>query len=258
MTSSSNEPTDRGEDESMTEGAERETGDEGVEVDLDVTPQTPSRMTKVLGVLAGVAVVALIIGGVGRLSGTGWFGYRTWMYEGGELYVLNSNLEPRYVSVDGLEPVEVPAKNAQRLDLIGGTSEVTISKTAGGAPLATEKITVDKSHALLKLTDKECLGVFDVGSYYTQGGDGIPSLVKKIDKGARITVLDSRNIVWPRKSFPKRVQPSDGKLLAVEIVGCDLFEDEEFLVSYIGHQIAERFKKDQEAEGNSEVVRPRL
>ena len=241
----------------MAEEVEREEVEEDGVDDLDLSSSAgTSRGTKIIGVLLGVAVVALIIGGVGKLSGTGWFGYRTWMYEGGELYVLNSNLEARFVSVDGLEPVEVPARNAQRFDLIGGTSEITISKTADGAPLSTENITVNKSNALLKLTDEKCLGVFDVGSYYTQGGDGIPSLVKKIDKGDRVTVLESRNTVWPRKSFPKRVQPSDGKLLAVEIVGGDLFEDEEFLTSYIGHQIAERFKKDQE--GSGEIVRPKL
>ena len=172
--------------------------------------------------------------------------------------MLNDHKEARFASVDGLEEVEIPASNAQRLELIGGASQVVITK-ADGSVDATYTVELNGSHALLKLVKGQCLGAFGVDSYYKSGGSGVPALERKIRADEQLVVLGSRNVIWPRKSFPKRLQPNDGPALSVELVGCELLDDEEFLISYVGHRLAERFKSEQqEGGGDVEIVRPRL
>lgn len=196
-----------------------------------------------LGLIIAAAIIAGV-GAIGQFSGAGWFGYRTWMYEPGELYVLNMNTSPLYVSVDGLEAVEVPAQNAQLVELLGGTSEVVVTNEQGEVE-ATHQITIDGSHALLKLSQEKCLAVVDIGAYYRKGASAKPRVVDKLPKDQIIHVLGSRNVVWPRKDIPKRFSGGDGDPLWVEIVGCPLLEDEDFLTRYFAHRLREKITEDQ-------------
>lgn len=196
----------------------------------------------------GILVAGLLVfAGVGKISGTGWFGHRDWMYEGGELYVLNMNETSVRASVDGFEEVEVPLLNAQRLDLVGGTSEVVIKAAEGGKVLETHSVALDGAHALLKIEPgEECLAVVDVSAYYRNEQGARPIVIHKILSDEKLHVFDSRNVIWPRKPFPKKIDPQLGPARWVSIVGCDLFDDEEYLESYLGYRIEEGFRKAQE------------
>lgn len=202
---------------------------------------SPKRLFFALVVILAIA----LIGGVGQLAGTGWFGYRSWMYEGGELYVLNMGAEPIFAAVDGLEPVEVESENAQRIDLVGGTSKLVITNKAGEVT-EEQDVTLDNSHALFKNDDKTCLAVVEVAGYYNREAPGKPVIRHKIKGSEKLYIPETRNVIWPRKDFPKKVSPGDGEPLWVEIVGCDLLDDDAFLESYLGFQLQQRFQQAKE------------
>lgn len=216
---------------------------------MDEAPAPRGRAGKwAFGLLVALLGIALF-GGVGVISGTGWFGYRSWLYEGGELYVLNMNDFPVYASVDGFERVEVPARNAQRLDVIGGTSQLHI-EDEGGKVLEEHALTIDGEHALLKVAPGEdCLAVVDISDYYSGNKGAVPRIVGKIASGEKLHIFKTRNVVWPRKPFPPRMDPKMGPARWAEIVGCDLFEDEDFLIGYLGYRIEEGFKEQREQQG---------
>jgi hypothetical protein len=206
--------------------------------DLEI-PDPPSRARRfALIVLAGAGVVGL----VGQLSGVGWFGYRSTLYGSGELYALNLSPEPKFVSVDGREKVKVPAENAEILELIGGTSHVEVFD-ADDKVVARYDITAKNSHALLKLSDDGCLAATNITPYY---GGKVPEqldFVGKIEAKDRVWVADSINVVWPRKTFPKRLSGGKGKGIWVELVACDLLDDPKFLDAYLTFRLEERMKK---------------
>ena len=202
-----------------------------------------SRMLWLLIALVAIAVFGVI----GQLSGTGWFGHRAWMYEGGELYILNRSDAPVLASVDGFKDVEVPADNAQRLDLVGGHSTVTIKDAATNEVLSTHEVDLDGFHALLKLQpEQDCLAIVDVSGYYSGKRGARPIVVDEVRADRALYYFETRNVIWPRKAFPPRIDPALGEARWAEIVGCDLFEDREFLESYLGYRLEEAFKKMKE------------
>ena len=211
----------------------------------DFAPAPRSKKGLVVVGLGVIAVVAAV-GIVGKLSGTGWFGHRSFLYGQGELYILNMHLEDRHVSVDGLPPVPVPKLNARLVDLIGGTSSVVISKDPEGTQVeVTKAVTIDGSSALLKLTDQKCLVVSDVTSFYQKGAERKLKVVHGIKATESLHVLGSTNIIWPSKPFPAHFKLGQGPVLWVELVGCDLLGDKEFLDTYLGVRLSERFAKAQ-------------
>ena len=190
--------------------------------------------------LALLAVGAL--GGVGKLSGTGWFGHRSWRFDGGELYALNMSAKPLLVSVDGRPPVEVLAENARLLDLVGGTSTVTVTDAAG-APVATHTVTIDGSHALLKLTDAGCLAAVELGPYYSGRQPDTMAFAKLLRADTRVWVPHSKNIVWPRKPFPRKLRSNLGPGLWVELVACELLDERELMSAYLEQRLVKGIKK---------------
>ncbi len=241
-----------------TEAENSNHDDSSPDDDVDVPEEELPRASSSKGFLwLGILLVGLgAFAGVGKLSGTGWFGYRDWMYEGGELYVLNMNEEPVLASVDGFEDVEIPLLNAQRLDLVGGTSEIIIKHPTSGKVLETHEVTLDGSHAILKVAPgEECFAVVDVSAYYRGQQGARPIVLDKITKDQKLHVIGSRNVIWPRKPFPKKIDPAFGPARWVSIVGCDLFDDEEYLEGYLDFQIQEGFRKAKEKEQNAQPVR---
>ena len=210
-------------------------------------PKRAGRGAKIAVVLLIAAIAAVGVGAIGYASGAGWFAYRTWMYEGGELYVLNMHMTPRWIRVDGLEPVEVPPQNAQLIDLLGGTSHVTVhTSEQGGTPETSYDVTIDHQDAMLKLADKKCLAVVDLRPYYGGGGSkGKLGIVARIRADDHLYIAKTRNIVWPRKDFPPTFHPSYGPAQWMELVGCELLDDDEFLDGYLGFRLEERFRKAQ-------------
>jgi hypothetical protein len=189
-----------------------------------------------------LVVVMMVVagGGIGQLSGTGWFGHRAWLYGQGELYLLNLSSKTLHASVDGRERVEVTAENAAIAELVGGTSEVVIFEE--GKEIARHAVTARNSHALLKLTDDGCLVVTDIGGFYGGKSDAL-SIVEKLPGPTRGWTAGSTNVVWPRKTFPKRLSAEGGKGLWVELVACELLEDDKFLDAYLTIRLEERMKK---------------
>lgn len=207
----------------------------------DASYQPPSRGPRVLITLVVVALLIAGFGAIGHVSGTGWFSYRTILYEKGELYVLNMDDAPKFVVVDGLERVEVPAGNAQLVELVGGTSQVAVFD-AKEQPLATHEVTVNGSDAILKLTEVKCLAIVDVAPYYRGDASADLSIVGKVKKTDKVHVLGTTSVIWPRKPFPKRI-PGSGTSVWAELVGCELLDDEEFLKAYLDIRLHERVAK---------------
>lgn len=205
-------------------------------------PEPPSRLKKFAIVGAIVLLGAFAVGIVGQLSGVGWFGYRSTLYGTGELYALNLGDEPLFVSVDGREKVEVPAQNAEILELIGGTSKVVVSDGEDEV-VSRHDVTAKNSHALLKLTDQGCLVATNISPYYGGKVPKTQDFVAKIRAKKRVWIPDSTNVVWPRKAFPKRLAADGGQGIWVELVACELLDDPKFLDAYISFRLEERMKK---------------
>jgi hypothetical protein len=211
--------------------------------DDDLLPPQPSQLKARLALLAAVLAGLTLIGGIGQLSGAGWFAHRTILWGEGDLYILNMGSEPFTARVDGGKAVEVPPQDAQILSLIGGTSHVELTDKTG-ALIAAHDITIDGSNALIKVGDELCLSVADITPYY--GGKGNPEGIpihEVVPAAQSVWIAHSRNVVWPRRDFPKRLAGADGPARWVEIVGCDLIEDRTFLSGFLEIRLQERLKK---------------
>lgn len=220
-------------------GAADRTRDIVVTDDLDIRP--PGRAKRVA---LGAIVVLVVLGAVGSLgviSGAGFFSYRTFLYGTGELYVLNMGQAPMFVSVDGRPRVEVPAGNAKIVEIIGGESEV-IATDASNQIKGRYTITARNSHAFLKLTDDQCLAAVKLDPFYRGGAQEI-AFAAKLDEKTRVWVPNSKNVVWPRKTFPKALAPQDGPGIWLELVGCPLLEDDKFLDAYVAVRLEERMRR---------------
>ena len=191
----------------------------------------------VVAVLAGVAA----IGAAGYISGAGWFGYRQIMYGDGEIYLLNMGDKPLEVSVEGRESVEVDAQGARTVEVVGGKSQVVV-KNAAGDIVERHTVVVDHSDALLKLTKDGCLAVSNIGAFYGRGGEGL-EFVEMIEADEQLFVPGSTNVIWPRQTFPAKLPREGGEAMWVELVGCSLLEQEEFLRAYLDVQLGQRLKK---------------
>ncbi|MFU8805666.1 MAG: hypothetical protein ACNA8W_17770 [Bradymonadaceae bacterium] len=209
------------------------------EVEL-ITP--PRRPWKIYIALALAALLLIIgFGAIGQAVGTGWFGHRPMLYGTGELYILNLNDEPRYASVDGQEAVEVPLQNAQIIELIGGTSKVDILDE-NRQLIETFDITIDHSHALLNLSAESCLVVADVAGLYG-GRRGDLTFTDKLRPETRVYVPETTNVIWPRRSFPPRLDGAQAKAVWIEIVGCALLDEPEFLQAYLDVRLEQRMER---------------
>lgn len=193
-------------------------------------------------------LVAVAVGSIGRFSGAGWFSYRTWWFDDGDLYTLNLGDKPLWVSVDGADKRLVEAENAAVIRLLGGTSTVAVFDDEAAAPdaaIATYTVTIDGSHALLKLTDEGCLAVVNITPFYAGGADeGQLDFVAQLTPETRLWIADSRNVVWPRRDFPPKLLGGEGRGLWVEIVGCALFDEVKFLDAYLVMRLEARLAKE--------------
>lgn len=208
--------------------------------DEDIKPPSKAR-TIIIAVL--VVVVAIVgVGSLGALSGAGFFSHRMFLYGTGELYVLNMTETPLWVSVDGRERVEVPLQNAKLVELIGGTSEVVATDSAGQIK-GQYTIEAKKSDAFLKLGEEQCLAAVKLDAFYRSGGKQDIEFAALLDEKTQIWVPGSYNVVWPRKAFPKSLSAEDGPGIWLELVGCPLLEDPKFLDAYIAVRLEDRVKK---------------
>ncbi len=193
-------------------------------------------------IAVGVLVLVLGLGAMGVVAGTGFFGYRSLLYGEGQLYVLNMSAEPLYVSVDGREKVDVPAQNAQLIDIIGGETQAVVTD-ANEEIRGRYAVFTDNSHAFLKLSDEQCLAIVNLDPYYRSGSSADIEIVETLDEKTRVWIPDSKNVVWPRKPFPKRLSAGEGQGTWIELVGCPLLEDPKFLDAYLAVRLDERMKK---------------
>lgn len=216
----------------------------------------------IISVIVGVAAV----GAVGYISGAGWFGYRQIMYGNGQVYLLNMGSEPLSVTVEDRETVIVPPEDARAVDVVGGESELVVrtvppaqqskgkKKSADGKTdnvadaeptgevVERHSVFVDNSHALLKLTKEGCLVASDVGAFYGRGGEGL-EFVEMIEEDQQVYVPGTTNVIWPRQTFPGKFDREGGDAIWLELVGCSLLEQEEFLRAYLDVRLGNRLNK---------------
>jgi hypothetical protein len=210
--------------------------------DPDVAVPAPRGGAKLLVLLALVGLIGLA-GGIGEWSGTGWFGHRSWLYGDGQLYVLNLGPVPLSVSIDGRDAVVVAAENAELFDIVGGMSVVDVLD-GNGEDIGQHEVFADHSDGFLKLTDHGCLVATDITRYYGGGGGAEDmNVVRSMDRQSRYWDTGSRNVIWPRKPFPKKLGAKEGTGIWVELVGCELLEELKYLQAYLHVRLQERVKK---------------
>ncbi len=195
----------------------------------------------VIGLALAVMVVGMV-GIIGKVTGSGWFGHRVWLYDGGMLYALNLSDSARFVSVDGGERVEIAANGAELVELLGGTSFVEVSDESG-AVLRTHEVRIDRSHAFVKLSDDGCLAVVDITQFYAGGTQGKLDFEAYIKPKQHLWIPQSRNVVWPRKDFPSRLEAGEGEGVWFEIVACELFDEPDYLDAYLSVRLESRMAK---------------
>jgi hypothetical protein len=208
----------------------------------DDLPQPPSPLKARLLIALGALAALGLIGGIGQLSGAGWFAHRTILWGEGELYVLNMGMEPVGVVADGGKLVEVAPQDAQLIPLIGGTTRVEV-RDKSGTVTQTHEVTIDGSHALLKLGEPRCLAVVDLTPFYGGKGGGQIIIHEVVPADQPVWIAGSRNVVWPRRDLPPRLAGGDGPGRWVEIVGCELLDDRPFLAGMLQLRLEERVKK---------------
>lgn len=207
--------------------------------------EVPSPWRKRLIYLGLLFIGLLIIGGVGQLSGAGWFGYRSYMYGQTQVYLLNLSDEEKTVTLTGhMEPIVVAAQGAEIVDVIGGDLEIKIRSKKGEEE--TLKIFADDASALVKLSQNGCLTVTNLTAYYGGEQPKDPDYEAFIHSDKRTYVIPSRNIVWPRKPFPRSLDAYGGPGMWVELIGCELLNDRTMLDGYVVMRLQERMAKAME------------
>ncbi len=210
------------------------------EFDDSLDDELPSSVDSMGWWIGGVVgcIALLLLGGAGYLSGLGWFGYRSFFYGSGELYVMNRGDAEASVSVDGREPVVIKPDHYEMLELIGGTSEVLVEQDDD---TTTYPIETNHSDAFLRVSNKECLVATNVTPFY---GDGKApddlEIVERIRSGEHVYVPGSLNVMWPRQNFPDQLSGSGGPGIWVETVGCALFDEPDYLQSYLRVRLQDR------------------
>lgn len=199
-----------------------------------------STLKTVLLIVGALVVVIAIIGTVAAWAGVGFLGHRIILHGDGELYVLNLTGEERYVSVDGREKKVIHARDAQIAELIGGRSKVEIFSSEGELWKSFD-VQMSRSHVLINISEQACLVVTDISTLY-QGDEGGVHFQAFLQPDQEVYELGSRNVVWPRRSPPPRMDASLGPMLSVEIVGCSLLDDESFLKEYLIMRLQDRMK----------------
>lgn len=209
---------------------------------VDSIPDPPSPWKKrVVYAVIAVGVIS-IIGLAGQLSGAGWFGYRSFLYDNVDVYLLNMSSETKTVRIPGHDDVEVKANGAEIVTTIGGDIEVEV---VGGT---THALSTGPSHVLVKLSKDGCLAATDITPYYGGKQPKDPKFDAFIKTDQETYVVGSKNVVWPRKAFPTRLSAGDGRGVWIELVGCELFEDRMMLDAYISFRLDERMKKAMEGQ----------
>lgn len=208
----------------------------------ELSEKKPSSVGKWVALIAGLLAVLGVVGFIGTISGAGFFGYRSILFGEGELYALNMGDTPLWVAVDGRERAEVPAGNAKVVDLVGGTSQVVVTD-ADEKTIATYEVTIDDSHAFLKLTDEGCVAVVDITPFYGGQQGGRLDFDAYLRNDARVWIPQSKNVVWPRKDFPPKLSGGQGKGLWFELVACELFEEPGFLDAYLATRVEQRMAR---------------
>lgn len=213
--------------------------------------QEPSvRSSLQWGVIALLVILVILgIGSIGKLSGTGWFGYRQFLYGEGQVYALNLGEKPVEVSVDGREPAELEPRGFAWLDLVGGTSEIVVRRAPSegdGGQVQRFSVTADNSDVFLKAAGGGCLAAVDVSSFYASGNPKL-EVVARIGAGDHLWVPESKNVIWPRQKFPDSMAGGSGRVLWVETVGCPLLEDKEseYLETYLKLKLQKRMEKSE-------------
>ncbi|MFW5967756.1 MAG: hypothetical protein ACOCV2_09575 [Persicimonas sp.] len=192
----------------------------------------------ILGVVLLLGV--LTIGVLAHYTGMGWFGYRTILYGSGDIYLLNMSDEPLEATVDGEEPIAIDPEGAHAIEVVGGERSVTV-RDEEGEVVEEHELFVDDTDALVKLSPDGCLAVSDIGAFYGRGGEDL-EIVDKIDEDKMVYLAGTHNIVWPRQSFPRELADGDGDALWIELVGCSLLEEEDFLRAYLDARLGHRLE----------------
>ena len=177
-------------------------------------PEEGGGKGRVPKVVAGVLVAALVIvgvGAIGQIAGTGWFGHRSLLYGSGDLYLINLSETPVDVSVADGESVTIPAEDARLVPVVGGDNEVVIHASQGGE-VESFVVHTEDSHGLVKVAEApdRCLVAVDISPYYGSGDKTKLHVLEKLGEKERVYVPGSHNVVWPRRSFPPKLDAEGG------------------------------------------------
>lgn len=208
----------------------------------EVDDHAPRKRRTSLWITIVLALAALgAVGAVGQFAGAGWFGYRQILYGVNDVYLLNMGEHALWVSVEGREAVEVAAEGARLVSIMGGVSQVVV-KDGDGKIVGKHDVHTDHSSALLKLSQDGCLAVSNVGAFYGRGGDDL-KIIETIDQKTQLYVPGSDHIIWPRQTFPRTIPSGGGDVLWIELVGCVLIDEPDFLRGYLDVRLGERLAK---------------
>ena len=204
------------------------------------------RLSKIVALVLVVALVIIGVGAIGQFAGTGWFGYRSFLYGSGDLYLVNLGEAPVEVSVAGAEPITIPAEDARLVPVVGGDNEVVVH-TGQGDEVERFVVHTEDSDGLVKVAPapQRCLVAVDISPYYGAGDKAKLRILEKLGPDERVYVPGSRNVVWPREPFPPRLTAEGGPGVWIETVGCPLLDDEEqgFLEAYLIKRIEDRMAR---------------
>ena len=204
-----------------------------IEYEEPILPSNTQRNFKIALILSTFLIV---IGGIPKMLGFGWFASRMLGSEEIFVYVLNTSGQDIEVSLPFATPRSVPAGTIETLRTLDG--EITIiAQDIDGNVL--ESLThVSEGDLFYNALGSECLAVFDLTNFY--GGEGEDMTVEaRIYQEQRIYQITADTLIMPRRVAPDEAR---GIVHWIDTVGCNLLneENEDYLLAQAQVRLEDR------------------
>lgn len=191
------------------------------------------------GIPLAIALAALlVVAGLPKALGLGWFGARQWASQRVSLHVLNTAGRDLYVEADLTRRLYATAGRIETTQTFTGPNVLRVLEL-DGTEVSRHAIDI-RGQVLVNAQGSECLAVVDISSFYGGGGSQRLELVARVPKEQEIVPIETEQVVLPRRQFPDQARIP---IHWIETTDCRMLDpalEEDLLVNLFARMRARR------------------